>query len=297
MRIGAWRPASAHGAPLRRRGPAARRRPSIRARTRASDHGRTRASKLAFVRRDTSSFGSRSPATAASAASPRGKPASGPRRRQPPRPVRRASDARSPHPRRRRASRATRRRGERSARPASRPSDRGSSRCGDQVLRSRPDAAPRAGPRAVSHGNSTGTRPASTAWRSGLGASCSRRRRGPIGSRTTRSTARRRPRRSAACPPRPARASASGMGVERPQQAVSRERSPSVRPDGVELVADLEPDPVAEAEMPDDRLLQFGLIRRRDFACAQRHAGPAAAATRGGNRGGGGQDRGGISPT
>ena len=51
------------------------------------------------------------------------------------------------------------------------------------------------------------------------------------------------------------------MGVERPEEPVALEDPPRERADAVELVAELEPHPVGEAQMLDDELLPFGLRR------------------------------------
>jgi hypothetical protein len=58
--------------------------------------------------------------------------------------------------------------------------------------------------------------------------------------------------------------------IERPEQAVPLEHAARVRPDGVELVADLEPHPVGGPEMLDDPLLPLRLVRVGDVGRADR---------------------------
>ena len=49
--------------------------------------------------------------------------------------------------------------------------------------------------------------------------------------------------------------------VERPEEPVALEDLPCERADAVELVAELEPHPVLEPQMPDDELLPLGFRR------------------------------------
>jgi len=48
--------------------------------------------------------------------------------------------------------------------------------------------------------------------------------------------------------------------IERPEQTVATEHAHGHGPDGIEIVAWLEPDPVVESESRDDELLPRGLV-------------------------------------